>query len=75
MLSSWETIGRRSWMIATGTLSAAERRRMVSEKVGAALRSASAVMTGRHSWSAILGPWQQRASANAKRLRKRRRRK
>jgi len=71
-LSSWETIGHRMWLIATGACSAAERRRMVDEKVAAAWHSGRAVMAGRHSLAALLAPWQQRASANAKRLRKKR---
>jgi len=60
-------------MMATGTCSAAERRRMVREKIAAAMHSGVALASGRHSLAAILAPWQQRASANAKRLRKRRR--
>jgi len=70
--SSWETIGRRSWMMTQGTCSAAEYRRMVMEKVEAARLSGNAVGVpgGKGSATAVLAPWHRRAMANSKRLRK-----
>jgi hypothetical protein len=70
-LASWETIARRSLMIAAGTCSTAEYQRMVAEKAMAMQRSSLALMrpsAGRVS--AALAPWHRAARANAKRLRK-----
>ena len=72
MLVSWETIARRTSMIARDTCTPAEYRRMVIEKVAALQRSTLAVMSGRGT-RAVLAPWHLRATANAKRLRRRRR--
>lgn len=72
MLSSWETIGRRTSMMAQGSCSAAEYRRMVNEKALAAYSSAL-VFANHRSYGvmlAALAPWHRRATANAKRLRK-----
>jgi hypothetical protein len=68
-MASWETIARRTAMIAQGTLTAAEYQRMVMEKAAAAQQSAMAVMTGRGK-KAALQPWHKRATANARRLRR-----
>jgi hypothetical protein len=68
-LSSWETIYRRSLMIAQGTCSAAEYQRMVMEKAAAMQASTLAMMTGRGP-SAALAPYLVRSRANAKRLRR-----
>ena len=68
-MASWETIARRSTMIARGALSAAEYQRMVLEKAAALQESALAMMTGRGK-KAALAPWHKRATANAKRLRR-----
>ena len=68
-MASWETIARRSAMIARGALSAAEYQRMVLEKAAALQESALAMMTGRGK-KAALAPWHKRATANAKRLRR-----
>jgi hypothetical protein len=68
-----QTIAWRSWMMASGRCSAAEYRRMASEKyralieTGLALGQTLPVAT----WSAALRPWRRRASANARRLRRR----
>lgn len=73
MLSSWETIVRRSLMIAQGSCSPAEYRRMVREKAQAAYLSGLALAkkrTGSGALIAALAPWQRRAAANARRLRK-----
>jgi hypothetical protein len=72
MVSSWETIVRRSWMIAQGRCSPAEYARMVSEKAPAAHRSGLACLGMRGGRAAaVFAPWRHGAAANAKRLRKR----
>jgi hypothetical protein len=68
-MASWETIARRTAMMAQGTLTAAEYQRMVMEKAAALQQSAMAVMTGRGK-KAALGPWHKRATVNARRLRR-----
>jgi hypothetical protein len=68
-MASWETIARRTAMIARGTLSPAEYQRMFIEKAAALPQSAMAVMTGRGK-KAALRPWHSRATANARRLRR-----
>ena len=72
MLASWETMARRTLMIAQNTCSPAEYKRMVIEKAAALQHSTLAVMLGRGT-RAVLAPWQLRAAANAKRLRRRHR--
>jgi hypothetical protein len=67
--SSWETIYRRSLMMARGTCSPAEYQRMVGEKAAALQASTLALMTGRGR-AAALSPYLVRSRANAKRLRK-----
>jgi hypothetical protein len=69
--ASWETIARRSLLIAQGWCSPAEYQRMVTEKMEAATLSASwiAMNPGRIGQS-MLTPWRRRAVANVKRLRK-----
>jgi hypothetical protein len=68
-MASWETIARRSAMIARGTCTPAEYQRMVMEKAAALQQSAIAAMTGRGK-KASLDPWHKRATANARRLRR-----
>jgi hypothetical protein len=68
-MASWETIARRTAMIAEGTITAAEYQRMVIEKAAALQQSAIAAMTGRGK-KAALSPWHRRATANARRLRR-----
>jgi hypothetical protein len=72
MLSSWETAARRAAMIAQGRCSPAEYRRMVSEKAQSACDTARVLATnrGNRTVAAALAPWHRRATANAKRLRK-----
>ena len=67
--ASLETIIHRTTMMAKGTCSPAEYRRMVAEKATAAQRSMVAIMTGK-SAMAVLAPYSSRARANAKRLRR-----
>ena len=69
MMASWETIARRSLMMLQGTCSPAEYRRMATEKAAAMQLSALAIMRGRGKTQA-LAPWHRRATANAKRLRR-----
>ena len=69
-LASWETIARRTWMMAQGTCSAAEYRRMVREKAHAAHRSGFLAARGARDLAALLAPWHKAATANAKRLRR-----
>jgi hypothetical protein len=71
--ASWETIMWRSWSILTGTCSPQEYRRMTTEKAmaawgtGVAILGAGTGVTLDHA----LAPWQRRAKANARRLRRR----
>lgn len=74
-VASWETIARRSLMMAAGTCSVAEYRRMMAEKVHAARRSGAA-LTGSRAQDpvvAMLEPWHRGVTANARRLRRSRR--
>jgi hypothetical protein len=68
-LASWETIFRRTIMMAQGTCSAAEYQRMVVEKTAAMQASTLALITGRGS-AAALAPYLVRSRANARRLRR-----
>ncbi len=70
-MASWETIARRTALMVQGQCSAAEYQRMVTEKATAARLSATSLMLGRGGKS-VLAPFATRASANAKRLRRRR---
>jgi len=68
-LASWETIVRRSFLIAQGTCSLAEYQRMVQEKAAATRSSAMTIIKG-GSPAAIMAPFVMRARSNARRLRK-----
>ena len=68
MAASWETIFRRSMLMAQGACSVAEYQRMVAEKLSAMEKSTLAVMTGRGQ-KAALAPYLRTARANARRLR------
>jgi hypothetical protein len=65
--ASWGTILHRSLMMAQGTCSAAEYRRMVAEKFAAAQLSAAALAAGKGA-EAVLRPYLSRARANHRRL-------
>ena len=67
-IASWQTMAYRMGMMAFGTCSAAEYQRMATEKLVAAQRSALAVIQTGGSDTAFLAPWHRAASANAKRL-------
>ena len=69
--ASWETITRRTLMMAQRTCSVAEYRRMVREKAVATTETGRLLSSSRHvSTEALLKPWHGRATANAKRLRR-----
>ncbi len=67
--ASWETIIRRSLLMAQGRCTPAEYRRMVAEKAAAARASTAALMNGRGQ-AAMLAPFVSRTRANVKRLRR-----
>jgi hypothetical protein len=68
-LASWETIYRRTLMMAQGTCSAAEYQRMVVEKAAALQAASLALMTGRGGAAALV-PYLVRSRANVRRLRR-----
>ena len=68
--ASWETIARRSLMMAQNTCSMAEYNRMVAEKTAAMLDISRVLMSPGVSTEALLHPLHSRATANAKRLRR-----
>ena len=72
MMASWETIARRTLLIAQNKCSPAEYQRMVREKASAAASSGLRLISsgGGASLASLLAPWHSRAVANAKRLRK-----
>ena len=67
-LAAWETIYRRTVMMAQGTCSATEYKRMVAEKTAAMQAASLAMMTGK-GHAAAVAPFLVRARANARRLR------
>lgn len=69
--ASWETIARRTFMIAQSTCSPAEYQKMISEKTAAAVEIGMMLASpAGASAAALLEPWHSRATANAKRLRR-----
>jgi hypothetical protein len=73
-LASWETIAHRTMMMAQNKCSPAEYQRMVNEKATAAMQSGMKLISsgGRASLSSLMAPWLSKATANAKRLRRKR---
>ena len=69
--ASWETIARRSLMMAQNTCSVAEYNCMVAEKTAAVLDIGRVLVSPGVSAEALLKPLHSRATANAKRLRNR----
>jgi hypothetical protein len=67
-MASWETIIRRSLMMAQGTCTPTEYLRMGEEKVAAMQSSMLALARGR-SQAAVLAPFVSRTRANVKRRR------
>jgi muramoyltetrapeptide carboxypeptidase LdcA involved in peptidoglycan recycling len=70
-MASWETIFRRTWLMATGACSFLEYEAMLSEKMAASVEAVMAFMGGQGT-HAILAPYLDRAEANAIRLRAKR---
>jgi hypothetical protein len=68
-MASWETIMRRSVMMAQGTCTPTEYQRMTTEKVAAMQQSMLALATGRGQ-AAMLAPFVTRTRANVRRLRR-----
>ena len=70
--ASWETINRRALMMMRGACSPAEYSRMISEKIAAATHTASALARAKEppKLGTLLTPWHKRATANARRLRR-----
>ena len=68
-MTSWETIMRRTMMMAQGTCSPAEYQRMSSEKVEATKRAMTALSMGKGQ-AAVLAPFVTRTRANVARLRR-----
>jgi hypothetical protein len=69
-IASWETMARRMMMMADGTCSPLEYQRMVFEKALAAQRTSRAVVRRSRKPATLLAPWHKGATANAKRLRR-----
>ena len=67
--ASAEVIARRSMMMLQGRCSSAEYQRMVREKMDAAGMSAGRAARGA-GLTAMLAPWEARASRNVARLRR-----
>jgi hypothetical protein len=67
MFSSFETIARRSWMLAQGKCSPTECARMVLEKQQALALSGFAFLRGA-SAASILAPFHRGVTANSERL-------
>jgi hypothetical protein len=70
--ASWQTIHHRALMMACGKCSPAEYSRMISEKVGAATRTAITLTRAKKTpaLATLLAPWHKGATANARRLRR-----
>ena len=68
-LASWETVWRRTALIATGACTQAEYERMLQEKMQAVQQSSMALLTGQDT-EAVLQPFHRKATANARRLRR-----
>jgi aminoglycoside phosphotransferase family enzyme len=71
-VASWETILQRSMLIAQNACSQEEYVRMVQEKAEATLESSMKLLWsgGTAPLASLIAPFHRRATANAKRLRK-----
>jgi hypothetical protein len=67
-IASWETVYRRTMLMASGSCSIAEYQLMMTEKMEASQASMVTLMAG-GSGEAVIAPYLAIASANAKRLR------
>jgi hypothetical protein len=72
--ASWQTITHRFSMMVLGPCSAAEYQKMLTEKMLAGQKSLVATLNPRLRNNAPVAPWKRAASANAKRLSRRKRR-
>ena len=74
MMSSWETIARRSLLIAQNQCSPLEYHLMISEKALAAMETGYKFIAagGQPAIASLITPWLERSKANSRRLRKRR---
>jgi hypothetical protein len=68
--ASSETLARRWWLMATGSCSAGEYRRMLLEKLKASQQMGAAAMSKNPSLAKLLTPWDRATRRNARRLRK-----
>jgi hypothetical protein len=73
MWSSWETIARRTLLMAQNRCSPFEYQRMISEKTHAAMETGLKMLSSNGSapMSALIAPWLKRTKANSRRLRRR----
>ena len=73
-LTSWETITRRSLLMAQNRCSPLEYHRMLTEKAMAVMETGFRLASagGNAPLTSLLTPWLKRSKANSKRLRKRR---
>ena len=71
-VASWETILQRSMLIAQNACSQEEYVRMVQEKAEATMESSMKLLWsgGMAPMASLIAPFHRRATANAKRLRK-----
>ncbi|HET8637133.1 MAG TPA: hypothetical protein VFL96_09815 [Acidobacteriaceae bacterium] len=71
-LASWATIAHRTALMAKGICSPVEYTRMLAEKVTACQQSAALLMRRKRnpSLTAVVAPWHRKATANARRLRR-----
>ncbi len=67
-VASWETVWRRTALMASGTCTSAEYEQMLREKMNAVHLSSVALISGRQAED-VLRPFHVRATANARRLR------
>jgi hypothetical protein len=73
MLSSWETIARRTLLMAQNRCSPLEYNLMIFEKAEAAMETSLKLISanGHAPMASLIAPWLKRTKANSKRLRKR----
>ena len=72
MVSSWETIARRTLLMAQNRCSPVEFQRMMLEKTQAAMETSWRLISsnGHAPMASLIAPWLKRTKANSKRLRR-----
>ena len=72
MLTSWETIARRSLLMAQNRCSPLEYHLMLFEKAQAAMETGYKFLSanGQPPLTSLIAPWLKRTKANSRRLRK-----